>query len=271
MNPKDTMTPLLVLLAGLLLAGTASAYPGGTPGFQTDAAPFCAGCHSSMSEDVLAGAPPGMAAKQLAGAKHLAVIQQGGGQYGELSEAERAELVAHIQAVDAASSVSVTAPKKVKPGEVFTVTVDLTGGAGPVVGVALVDVAHRWLARPIAGTGFDVTAPPVVIGQDFKEQSKWIGRRPEALGRNLSYVNIEGISSDAVAQSWGRAQVAWTLRAPMQTGTLPLAAAYWYGTEKASPHGMMEDPVYGKKLRGGSAGASGRVIFSDVVQIQVAP
>jgi hypothetical protein len=248
-----------------------SAYPGGTPGFQTDAAPFCAGCHSSMSEDALSGAPPGMAAKQLASAKHLAVIQGGGGEYGKLSEAQRAELVAHIQAVDAASSVSVTAPPKVKAGEVFTVTVDLTGGAGPVVGVALVDVAHRWLARPIAGTGFDVTAPPTIIGQDFKEQTKWIERRPEALGRNLSYVNVLGIASDAAAGSWGRAQVVWTLRAPSRAGTLPLAAAYWYGTEKASPHGVIEDPVYGKKLRGGTAGGSGRVVFSEPVKIQVVP
>ena len=33
----------------------ASAYPGGTPSFQTDVAPFCAGCHSSRDAAALAG------------------------------------------------------------------------------------------------------------------------------------------------------------------------------------------------------------------------
>jgi cytochrome c553 len=34
----------LVLVFGAL---PAAAYPGGTPNYQTDAAPFCASCHSS--------------------------------------------------------------------------------------------------------------------------------------------------------------------------------------------------------------------------------
>ena len=47
--------PIPVVTA-LLWATSAIAYPGGTPVYQTDAAPFCASCHSSRSADALAGA-----------------------------------------------------------------------------------------------------------------------------------------------------------------------------------------------------------------------
>ena len=47
----------IVLAATLVcLAAAASAYPGGTPTFQTDAAPYCAGCHSSRDAAALSGA-----------------------------------------------------------------------------------------------------------------------------------------------------------------------------------------------------------------------
>ena len=42
--------------AALLTPGLGAAYPGGTPNFQTDVAPFCAACHSSRDESALAGA-----------------------------------------------------------------------------------------------------------------------------------------------------------------------------------------------------------------------
>ena len=44
-----------VALAALFVVN-ARAYPGGTPSFQTDAAPYCASCHSSRDAAVLAGA-----------------------------------------------------------------------------------------------------------------------------------------------------------------------------------------------------------------------
>ena len=134
----------------------------------------------------------------------------------------------------------------------LTLAVGLVAGAAPSV-------------------GWQVAAPPLVIGQDFKEQAEWLGRRPEALGRNLAFVNVLGIACDAAKREWGRAQVVFTLRAPAATGTYPLAACYWYGTEKASPHGFTEDPSRGKLVRGGAAGHSGRVLFSDVARIQVTP
>jgi len=258
------------LAAGTLLAaGAAGAYPGGTPGYQTNAAPFCASCHSSMSESALAGAPGDRATAELAENKHLALIRQGEGGYAELTPQQRSELVGHIQALDQASKVSMTAPPRAKTGELFTVTVDVTGGAGPVVGVGLVDVGHRWHARPAPGGGFLVTAPPNVIGQDFKEQSEWLSRRTEDWGRNLAYVNVLNIESNAPKKEWGRAQVVWKLRAPPEPGRYPLTAVYWYGTEKASPLGYTEDPVRGKQLRGGGTGHSGRVVFSETVVVEV--
>ncbi len=258
-------------LAAAALAGTtvAGAYPGGTPGSQTDAAPYCASCHSSLSEDALAGAPGGRAQKELAQNKHLALIEAGEGGYESLSAEQRVELALHVRALDEASTVTLTAPPRVAPGEEFKVTVDLTGGAGPVVGAAIIDVPHRWLARPATAVGWDVVGAPSIIGQDFKEQTEWLDGRPETLGRNLSYVNVKGVRSDAAAKEWGRAQVVWTLRAPQQTGTYPLGAAYWYGTEKGSPLGTVEDPIRGKVLRGGFSGGSGRVIFSTIQRVQV--
>ena len=52
-----------VSLALLVPPQATSAYPGGTPTFQTDAAPFCAGCHASRTVEMLAGAPGGRASR----------------------------------------------------------------------------------------------------------------------------------------------------------------------------------------------------------------
>ncbi len=260
---------------GLAVAGTvlvfasgAHAYPGGVPTYQTDAAPFCASCHASLDAEALAGAGE-RATKELVENKHLAMIQAGKEGYAELSAEERAQLVEHIRALDAASTVEMTALPRVKVGEQFTVTVDVAGGAGPVVAVALVDVPHRWHARPAPGAGWQVVSAPTIIGQDFKEQTEWLAKRPESAGRNLSFVNVKGIASDASKGEWGRAQVVWKLLAPGKPGVYPLAAAYWYGTEKGSPLGFTVDPIRGKMIRGGFTGHSGRVRFTPVQRIEV--
>ena len=245
------------------------AYPGGTPAFQTDAAPYCAGCHSSRSLEALAGANGDRATKELAANKHLALIEAGSGGYESLSPEDRAQLVQHVQALDAASTVKVRVLPKATPGEEVTVKVQLTGGAGPVIGVALVDRAHRWQARPIPGSGWQVVGQPRILGQDFQEQTEWLERRPEAAGRNLSFVNVTGISSNAATGEWARAEVVWTLRAPTKPGSYPIFGAFWYGTEKASPLGVIEDPIRGRLLRGGFSGGSGRVLFSEPVVVKV--
>ncbi|MAE97220.1 MAG: hypothetical protein CL910_21425 [Deltaproteobacteria bacterium] len=263
-------SPAFLWTATLLALGSrALAYPGGTPDYQTDAAPFCSSCHSSRSASALAGAPGDRATKELAENKHLALIRAGEQGYGELSAEDRATLVQHIQALDAASTVAIGVVPKARPGEEITVKVQVKGGAGPVVGVGLVDRAHRWQARPIASAGWQVVGAPRILGQDFQEQTRWLGRRPASSGHNLSFVNVEGIRSDAAAGEWGRAEVVWKLRAPSQPGAHPLVAAYWYGTEKGSPLGVTEDPIRGKLLRGGFAGGSGRVLFSEMIQVRV--
>ena len=246
----------------------AHAYPGGTATYQTDVAPYCAGCHSSVDEQALAGGGE-RATKEVADNKHLATIGSGRGAYEELSEADRQKLIEHIRAVDAHSNVTVEFPPQVTAGETFSVTVDVTGGAGPVVGIALVDSAHRWYARPLAVSGFGVVGAPTAIGQDGQPETAWIDKRPEALGRNITYVNITGVSSDAETGSWGSAKAIFTLKAPERSGHYPLVAVYFYGTEKASALGTKVSTVGWKGPRGGTLGASGRVRFSDVHTITV--
>jgi len=259
--------PLAVAIA-FALPLAASAYPGGTPTFQTDVAPFCASCHSSRSPEVLAGAGE-RADKEVAESKHLAVILSGQQGYKSLGESDRQTLATHIRALDAASTVTMSAPKSVKPGETFLVQVDVTGGAGPVVGVALVDRAHRWYARPAASAGWTVAAPPAITGADGQPRSDWLEKRPESAGRNLSFVNVTGVESDAAAGSWDAARVVFTLRAPDRPGSHPLAAAYFYGTEKSSVLGYTTNAIGRKEVRGGLGGGSGRLLFTPVQTIEV--
>ena len=147
----------------------------------------------------------------------------------------------------------------------------MAGGAGPVVGVALVDQAHRWFARPVASAGFQILGAPTVIGQDGKPQTDWVNARPESRGRNISYVNIKGISSDPEAGEWGSGKAIFTLKAPSKPGNYPLTGVYFYGTEKASPHGYKLNTVGWKMPRGTVSGGSGRVKFSKEYQVLVNP
>jgi hypothetical protein len=260
----------LVAAAAVLLGSTvAGAYPGGTPNYQTDIAPFCASCHSSRSAEAMAGVGE-RADKEVAERKHIAVILAGEKGYASLSDVDRQTLAEQIRALDVASSVVMTAPPSVAPGEIFEVSVRVTGGAGPAVGVALLDGNHRWYARPAASAGFVIEAPPVVEGPDGVAQVEWLSKRPESQGRNLSYVNVTGIASDSAAKQWASARVTFQLRAPDRPGSYPLAAAYFYGTEKSSVLGYTTNPVGWKEVRGGVGGGSGRVMFTAVQQIVVA-
>jgi mono/diheme cytochrome c family protein len=252
----------------LLAATSAFAYPGGTPRFQTDVAPYCAACHSSRSAQALADAGE-QAESQLAEHKHIAEILAGHGGYASLSEPDREALAKQIRALDAASTVTLQAPETVAPGSVFEVAVELTGGGGPVVGVGLVDRDHRWWARPAASAGWQVVAPPVVTGPDGALQTEWLERRPEAAGRNVSFVNVLDIASDPARDQFARARVVFTLRAPDREGSYPLAAVYLYGTEKSSVLGHTTDAQGRKQVRGGFDGGSGRVLFTPVSRIQV--
>ncbi len=253
----------------------AAAYPGGTPDYQTDVAPFCASCHASVDTSSMAGAPPERAAKELAAGKHIAQIKAGaaGSGYQAMSEVDRNLLAKQIEALDIASTVEMNAPDSVAPGQEFQVTVVVHGGGGPVAGVGLVDVDQRWYARPAPAAGWAITAAPEIRGPDGAQQTKWLEKRPATLGRSLSYVNIDGISSDVANAKFPSAQVVFTLKAPGKPGTYPLAAVYYYGTELASPLGVRidpKDPLQRKMPVGGFTGASGRVRFTPVKKIQVA-
>jgi hypothetical protein len=255
-------------LAAALGPAAAAAYPGGTPAFQTDVAPYCANCHSSRSVEALAGAGA-RAERELADTKHLARILAGEEGYASLSAPDREALARLVRALDAASSVALVCPEVVAPGAAFEVAVDVTGGGGPVVGVGLVDSDHRWWARPAASAGWQVAAPPRVTGPDGVPQEEWLARRPESAGRNLSFVNVTGVASDPARERFATARVVFTLRAPDRPGSYPLAAVFLYGTEKSTVLGYTTDAEGNERVRGGLDGGSGRVLFTPVRRIEV--
>jgi len=259
------------LALGIALgASTGQAYPGGTPDFQTDVAPYCAACHASTAESDLAGVGDPRARAELAVNKHLAAIRTGVGPYAELSEPDRARLVELLTAVDRNSTIALEFPAQVAPGETFQVTVKVTGGAGPAVGVALVDRAHRFFARPASALGFEVVGAPTVIGPKGP-QTDWIARRPEREGRGITFVNVEGVQSNAEEDRWARAKIVFTLKAPEKEGSYPLVGAFFYGTEKSTALGTRVHPEFGPLPLGGAYGKSGRVKFSEESMISVKP
>lgn len=263
--------PALGLAAALLaLPSAPAAYPGGTPSFVTDVAPYCASCHSSPDVDQLAGVPAERAQAELIPNKHLAKIRspEEDSPYAKLSEEQRAALIAGVERIDAASRVQLVAPDKLSPGQVFEVTVSATGGGGPVVGLGLVDAAQRWQARPAASAGWLVLEKPRVTGPDGQPQTRFTDARNPALAPGVSYVNVYGVESDPAQGRFSSVTVTWRLRAPALPGRYPLAAAFWHGTEKGSPHGAVET-IRGKVPVGGFTANAGRVRFSEVLQIQV--
>ncbi len=252
-----------------LCSGTAAAYPGGTPDFQTDVGPYCAACHSSTSEHDLTGLGE-RATAELASNKHYAAILAGTGKYSELSEGDRSRLVEMLSAVDLNSTISLEFPAQVAPGETFQITVKVTGGAGPSVGVGLVDRPHRFFARPASALGWQVVGAPTIIGPKGP-QSSWIERRPEREGRNITFVNVEGVESSADEGKWSRAKIIYTLKAPSVIGDYPLVGAYFYGTETGVKMSTKMHPEYGPQPLGGVLGKSGRVKFSETAVIAVKP
>ena len=252
------------LLAVLLLfvGAPAFGYPGGTPDFQTDVIPYCAACHSSSAESDLAGAPGDRAVKELAANKHYALITSGAKAYAELTPDQRGKLVELLKAVDANSTIEIEFPPQVAPGETFQITVRVTGGSGPVVGVGLVDRAHRWYSRAASSAGWQVVGAPTVIGPKGSPQTAWLAKRPERLGRGITYVNITDWKSSAETGSWAKAKVVYTLKAPDKPGDYPLVGAFWFGTEKAVALSTKANPMYGDQPLGGYTGKSGRVKFS---------
>jgi hypothetical protein len=260
----------LVSIALSLASSPAGAYPGGTPFYVTDVAPFCTGCHSSASADQLAGIPENRVNAELAPNKHIAKIRasQEGSPYAKLTQEQREALIRGIEQIDSASSVTLVVPERLEPGQVFEATVTARGGGGPVVGVALVDAAHRWQARPAPSAGWQILEAPAVIGPNGQPQTRFLDGRQADLPAGISYVNVYGVSADPTSGFYSTVTVTYRLRAPGQSGTYPLGAVFLHGTERGAPHGAVET-IRGKVPIGGFGGHGGRVRFSDVARIVV--
>lgn len=259
------VAPLLV--AFLIIAALAMADPYGPPHAVTDMAPFCASCHSSTSLAQLRDLSSDVAAAETIEGKHLNRIKTDPA-YKDLNPAGRDTLIAAINWMDEQAMVTIKAPSQAKRNGRIEVTVVTKGGAGPVIGVALVDSALRFQARPIGSSGFKVIGPALVVGPDKKVQAQWAERRYRGSDMGLATVMITGIQGDAVAKRVDETRTTWILRAPAEPGAYSIAAAFFYGTEKAHPLGIIMRQGR-PEPRGGIGGAGGRVMFSEVVNISV--
>lgn len=258
-----------LLLIGTLAVPSTQAFPNGPLPHVTDAAPNCAFCHSSVGMDQVRNVPPGFASGQQVENKHHKPILAGDGPYKDLSQADREKLVEDIKQVDANASVTLSAPSTATRGQNITVTVTVKGGAGPVVGVFLLDNNLRYQARPVASDGWLVVGAPKVIGPDGTEQTRWVDSRAEGGKKNLSFVVVFGVKSDLATKTFPESKITWTLRAPQDPGKYTIVGAFNYGTEKASALGAMPQAGGGFQPRGGMLGASGHVRFTPVHTITV--
>ncbi len=252
--------------------GPAYAFPGGGPGFGflpvTDATPSCAGCHSNAKPEYMRDVPPEFplnATNQLIENKHYSAIEKGEAAYKLFSRADRQALLKQVQLVDQNSSVSIKAPKKVGRGKQIKVEVSANGGIGPGSGVMLVDTDLKMQARPVQGNGWLIVGAPEVIGPDGKPQTFWVDKRFSGLAKNVNFVVVGG-GADVDKGSYPSWKVTYTLQAPTEPGKYTLAAAFLYGTEEANEH-----KVEGKWTLppGGLTGPSGRILFSEVLEVEV--
>src|SRR5947209_9733898 len=260
---------LLLPTLSLVMIGAAVALadPYGPPYAVTDMAPFCATCHASTSPAQSRDLPAEAAAAENTEGKHFVRIRTDPA-YRDLSPADREQLIAAIKWVDEQASVTIKAPIQARRNSPIEVTVITRGGAGPVVGVSLVDSAIRYQARPISASGFKVVGPALVAGPNGKPQAQWAERRLRGSDMGLNTVMIAGIEGDPVTKRVDETRTTWVLRTPPEPGSYSLAAAFYYGTEMVRPVGTVirngrPEP------RGGPGGASGRIMFSDVIKISV--
>lgn len=251
-------------------SGYLHAYPGGTPQYVTNASPFCANCHSSVTVDQLRDQKPESASMMTIENRHFAEINRGEQGYAALGDDGRAKLIEQIKAVDANSTVNVTlSSATVKHDAPLTVTVATHGGGGPVIGVMLTDTDLRFGSSPIQAEGFLITAAPQVTGPDGQPQTKFLDGRASEMQKNINYVNIYGVSSDPVKGTYPDCKVVYTLRAPTTPGQYTITAAFLYGTEKASPLGRHETPDGRVFPVGGGGAHSGRIEFAKVAKVTV--
>lgn len=236
----------------------ALAYPNGTPNYVTDTGPFCASCHSAIKVEYMPETPPAFARSEVPETKHYGAVNAGmpPSPYVELTAKQREEVIRIAKLIDSRSSVTLSAPNRVKAGQEMTVTVNARGGNGPAVGVMLVDKALRFQARPISSSGWHIIDAPEVKGQDGKAQTIWLDRRATGISRNLNYVMIEEQAFDLGKDIMPGGTVTYRLQAPTRPGAYSMAAAFLYGTENTDKAGFFQRP-------------SGRILFSDELEVIV--
>ena len=259
---------LAVFLLILALGSPVEAYNGGPLLLVTDLASSCAACHSSVQKEQLRNLPDALQNAQWVENKHYKQIEAGEGSYKDMTPADRARLLADVKAIDAVAAAVLTAPTSARPGQEITVTAAVKGGAGPVVGVFLVDTDIRFQTRPVSADGWVVLGAPRIVGPDGQAQTRWSDGRAEGLHKNLNSALIFSHKSDLEKKAFPESKVTWTLRAPQEPGTYTVFVAFHYGTEKASPVGSVEraGTVF---PRGGPGGPSGHILFSRPVTITV--
>ncbi len=259
-----------VLTSLALASSQLLAFPGGTPRVVTNMNTQCAGCHSSVDAGQLRDQSPDAAGNMLIENRHYRQLQSGDRNYAKLSADDRQKLLTAVKAVDANSKLELAvSAAKLKPGATLTVTVTTHGGAGPVVGVMLTDCDLRYSSSPVQVNGFGITAEPQVVGPDGKTQTAFLDGRAKELGRNINYVNVQGVQSDPDAGTWPVCKVTWTLTAPYKPGVYTISAAFLYGTEKSIPLGRVEGQGGRIEPAGGGGAGSGRIQFAPPIKITV--
>lgn len=246
-----------VLLA-VLAPAVVFAYPNGTPNYVTDTGPFCASCHSAVRAEYMAELPADMARSEVAEIKHYGLVRMPTppSPYTELASEEKEELIRQAKLIDANSTVTLDAPKKMKAGQEAFVTVKARGGNGPVIGVMLVDRASRYQARPVSSSGWLIMDAPEVRGQDGKPQTQWLDKRIVGTGRNLNYIAMADQKFDLENKLFPEGVVTYRLKAPVTPGVYTMSAAFLYGTENAVKSAFFQRP-------------SGRILFSGEVRVEV--
>jgi hypothetical protein len=202
--------------------------------------------------------PPDAASKETAEFKHYGLINAPNplSPYFELTAGQKESIIKTAKLIDSNSSVTLTAPAKVRAGAEIKVVVKAKGGNGPVVGIMLVDRALRFQARPASADGWLIIGEPVVKGQDNAAQNTWVEKRAKGLKKNLNFVVVFGEKFDAEKNIFPLAEVTYTLKAPVEKGAYTVTAAFLYGTENAENAGFFQRP-------------SGRILFSDEHKIEV--
>lgn len=259
---------IAVFVVALAFAPGLEAYNGGPLLLVTDLASSCAGCHASVQKEQLRNAPETLQNAQWVENKHYKQLEAGEGPYKDMTPGDRGRLLADVKAIDAAASAMLTGPASARPGQEITVTATVKGGAGPVIGVFLVDTDIRFQTRPVSADGWVIVGLPRITGPDGQAQTRWTDGRAEGLRKNVNSAIIFNHKSDLEKKVFPESKVSWTLRAPQDPGTYALFVAFHYGTEKASPVGSIER--VGTVLpRGGPGGPSGHILFSKPVTVTV--